>query len=364
MVTTAHDPSLDDIDTQLGERYYRDRKDIEDRLTNEIIDVIREYIDKRFQQGRRPALRDAHAKDNGIVRALFRVDPDLDQELQQGIFAPGKEYKAWIRFSNGNSEPRGERSPDARGMAIKLMGVKGPKLLNDEVETQDFIMINSPVFFVDDLQRYKETLREFLTPGVIAQNLSILKLRGWERWLAIKANAGVIVNPLLSQYWSTTPYRLGIDPTKKMAIKFTARPSGPQNQRPSFVRQLSTFITPGFSLKAEMDKTLSSEKRFDFYIQRYVDERTPIEDTKVEWKESVSKLRHVATIIIPPQKLFSGERDAFCENLSFSPWHCLPEHKPLGAVNRVRKNVYLKNSEHRHKLNGVAKTEPTGNEPF
>jgi hypothetical protein len=361
MDTIARDTMPDDIDTQLGERYYQGRKDLEERFTEEINDLIYQYIEKRFQEGRRPAMRDAHAKDNGAVKAFFRVDPDLDPQYQQGVFVAGQEYKAWIRFSNGNSERRGERSPDARGMAIKLTGVKGVKMLDDERETQDFIMINSPAFFVDDLERYRETLRGFLNKGIIAQYLSILKLKGRERWLAAKANAKVITNPLYAQYWSTTPYRLGVDQNRKMAIKFTVKPQ--VQDRPSLVSRIGIFLTPGFSLKAEMEKALSSERRFDFYIQRYVDERrTPVEDTKVEWDETVSPPIHVGTIVIPSQKVDTPARNIFCENLSFSPWHCLPEHKPLGCVNRVRRKVYLANSRHRHDLNRLPPAEPTGSE--
>ena len=79
----------------------------------------------------------------------------LPDHLRQGVFAPGTQYKAWIRFSNGNSEPRPAWFFDARGMAIKLMGVPGEKLLDDEKYTQDFILISHPNFFVDDLRRYK-----------------------------------------------------------------------------------------------------------------------------------------------------------------------------------------------------------------
>jgi hypothetical protein len=223
-------------------------------------------------------------------------------------------------------------------------------------------MINSPAFFVDDLQRYKETLQQFLSPNILVQYLSIFKLRGREIWLAFKANRSLIVNPLFCQYWSTTPYRLGVDPTKKVAIKFTAKPWAPR--RSSFLTRWATFFSPGFSLKTELHKALSNENVFDFYIQLYVDdERTPVENTRVEWKESVSKPIHVAKIVIPLQKQLDAEsRDTFCENLSFSPWHCLAEHKPLSAVNRVRKVAYLRNSEHRHKLNHVASREPAGTE--
>jgi hypothetical protein len=145
-----------------------------------------------------------------------------------------------------------------------------------------------------------------------------------------------------------------------MAIKFTAKP---QLARGDKDFQWSTFLNPGFSLKREASKVLSQrEVAFDFYIQRYVDDRTPIEDTGTEWAETVSKPEHVAKIIIPPQDLLSTERDRVCENLSFNPWHCLPEHKPLGAVNRVRKSVYLAISKHRHRLNQETMTEPTGGE--
>ena len=55
---------------------------------------------------------------------------------------------------------------------------------------------------------------------------------------------------------------------------------------------------------------------------------------------------------------------AFCENLSFTPWHSLPQHRPLGAVNRVRRTVYESVSKKRHALNQTPRKEPTGDEAF
>jgi hypothetical protein len=69
-------------------------------------------------------------------------------------------------------------------------------------------------------------------------------------------------------------------------------------------------------------------------------------------------LERVAEIVIPPQNTLSPARDLFCDNLSFSPWHGLAEHQPLGLVNRVRRRVYLAISAHRHELNGVQPQEP------
>lgn len=347
----------DEIDAALGERYYMNDKDAEAQFADEITEIIRQFIGRRFAEGRRPALRDAHARDNGCVRAIFRVDSDIAPGLRHGVFAtPGKEFNAWIRFSNGNSEVLSSRLPDARGMAVKLLGVEGPKLLEDERGTQDFVMANNPSFFVDDLLRYKNSLVKFHSGGYLRQFLAITQLQWPEIVRALKVNVTWIINPLYCQYWSMTPYRLGIN-AGRMAIKFSARPR--VGKQPGTGSWIGTFLDPHFSLKGNMQDLLSSrEMWFDFFVQRYVDDRTPIENTLMEWKESVSQPIHVAKIIIPAQDLSSAARNQLCESLSFNPWHCLPEHKPLGAVNRVRKTIYLKMSQYRHQLNLIPSREP------
>jgi hypothetical protein len=67
----------------------------------------------------------------------------------------------------------------------------------------------------------------------------------------------------------------------------------------------------------------------------------------------------VATITIPRQQFATTERDEFGENLSFTPWHALPQHRPLGAVNRIRRVVYQTISKLRHDMNGVQQREPS-----
>src|SRR5258705_9845467 len=199
------------IEDALGERYYMDDENHEAKYVNEITEIIRQFIARRFQEGRRPALRDAHAGDNGCVKAIFRVDSNIAAELRHGVFAtPGKEFNAWIRFSNGNSEVLSPRLPDARGMAVKLMGVDGPKLLDDERETQDFVMANNPSFFVDDLLRYRNSLVKFHSGGYLRQFLAIPQLKWREIIRAFKSKGTRIINPLYFQYLSMTPYRLRI----------------------------------------------------------------------------------------------------------------------------------------------------------
>jgi hypothetical protein len=59
----------------------------------------------------------------------------------------------------------------------------------------------------------------------------------------------------------------------------------------------------------------------------------------------------------------SPERDQLCEHLSFNPWHGLPEHRPLGVVNRARRTIYAKVSAFRHQLNEAPMAEPEREEP-
>lgn len=76
------------------------------------------------------------------------------------------------------------------------------------------------------------------------------------------------------------------------------------------------------------------------------------------WSEAEAPFRKIATLRIPMQKVDTPERNSFAENLSMNPWHCLPEHRPLGGVNRVRREVYFAISQYRHGRNGVPVQEP------
>ena len=354
-----------DLDSELGER----AEPGEAATDQQMAETISDYISRRYSEGRRPAMRDAHAKADGCVSATFNVEAGIPSELRHGVFVPGKHYKAWIRFSNGASEINPDKTKDARGMAIKLTDVEGEKILPEEkdAKTQDFIMINHPFFFVDSPKQYLAMLKGFHEKIVFAKtnvfnrlaaasHLGLHKTR-----LALKISGTRIANPLYEQYWSMTPYRLGAGLDKK-AIKFFAKPC--TNDRPE---------APGFFsrpdenyLQLAMASTLDSgEACFNFYLQTFKSfETTPIEQSTVEWKEADAPPVLVAKITVPAQKFNSPAQMAFCENLSYTPWHALPEHKPLGAVNRARRVVYTVVSKLRHELNSAPRAEPTGDEHF
>src|SRR5450631_198497 len=107
-------------DAFLGERLYPNEEALARRLAAVVDDTVR----RQYRTG--TARRDAHPKAHGCVKAEFHVDEKLEPRFAKGVFIPGKTYRAWVRFSNGNPDAN---KPDTdgmeRGMSIKLLGVPG-----------------------------------------------------------------------------------------------------------------------------------------------------------------------------------------------------------------------------------------------
>src|SRR2546430_4579058 len=47
----------------------------------------------------------------------------------------------------------------------------------------------------------------------------------------------------------------------------------------------------------------------------------------------------------------SPQQFAFARVLSYNPWHCVPEHRPLGNQSRARKRMYLELDRKSTRLN-------------
>jgi hypothetical protein len=89
-------------------------------------------------------------------------------------------------------------------------------------------------------------------------------------------------------------------------------------------------------------------------------DRMPIEDASVEWPQALSPYVAVARLRVGPQQAWSEERaKAIDEGMQFNPWHALAAHRPLGAIMRVRKDVYAMSKRFRAERNGVDIVEPS-----
>lgn len=298
-----------------------------------------------------PGLRGQHPKGHGVVWAEFTVGPDLSEDLKVGVFKqPGKTFPAWIRFSNASGQD--DSKYGLHGMAIKLMEVDGE--LAENAGTQDFILLDHPVFFIRNAQDFASFFSVVAdSPGkpplkFFFSGVNPLTWRTHEFQILRAMRQKPIVSPLTTQYWSTTPYQFG-----STAIKFSAKPVGTQADEP-------IGKTENYLHEAMVEQLKHQDAVFDFLIQRQTDAvNMPIDDATVKWDEAKSPFQKVATIRIPRQVFDSAEQTAFGENLSFSPWHSLPEHAPLGSVNQARKLVYQSLSAQRHQFNGIVSQEPT-----
>lgn len=298
------------------------------------------------------ARRAAHAKSTGFVRAEFTVG-EVAPDLRHGLFATPRRYDAWIRFSNSSPQVQSDRKRDVRGMAVKLLGVPGDKLLSDErsATTHDFVMTNGKAFFLSNPIEFAEFIRCAEAGRPFAYFFGWNPLNWKLRQLNIVRTCLVRPeNVLASSYWSQTPYRLG-----PHVVKFCALPietTAPRGKPADLFSALSSTLGAG-------------EATFRFCIQRQGDpRRNPIEDPSVAWDEQVAPLQTVATIRIPQQTPASLPALETAEQLSFSPWHALLEHEPLGGINRARRVVYEQLSRARHKMNGVVPAEPSEMEPL
>lgn len=342
---SSNDISYPNIDPSLSEHLYPN----EASTAIKVADLIEASIRKQYISGF--ALRDAHPKAHGCVRAEFKINDTLPKNLAQGIFIPGKAYQAWIRFSNGSRDAtKADNKKDARGIAIKILGVSGTKLLDNETSTQDFIMINHPVFFINDPVRYMSLTQDINSDSFFKKIHIPFDLGVKGSWIAINSRTK-ISNPLQTRYWSMVPYQLGIGSSREV-VKYSAQPCStiketiPDTTHHDFLRE---------ALKNSLQK---SDACMDFLIQPRTSTTMSVEDSMTEWKENQAPFYKVATIRIPKQSFDTPEQNKFCENLSYTPWHSLYEHKPLGAINRMRKIIYERISLVRHEINSIHRKEP------
>jgi catalase len=316
--------------------------------------------------------RDAHAKTHGCALASFKVPNLIDRRLLYGLFSQAETYKAWIRFSSGDFGVQSDWTPDARGMAIKVLGVPGQKLLEGEqnATTQDFLMINNPVFFVRDVKDYVElTTYQSTGAGVMPFVFPGMNPLSW-RLREFRLGLGILGTPpprnlLRTRFYSMSAYRLGT----AQFMKYSAKPVACAKDGDLPSRWSGFGANTLHESLAEQVK--SGLHCFDFMVQLQVqdkDKYMPVEDVTVEWKESDSPFIPVARIEIDSQDIekagWTGSRpednrsSGFCENLSFSPWHALPDHEPVGGLNRARKVVYQNIARYRRCSNGKFFGEP------
>jgi hypothetical protein len=288
--------------------------------------------------------RGQHLRSTACVKAEFRVSDGIPAELRHGIFQEiGRTYSAIVRLSNSQGTPEKDGVGTARGMAVKLLNVPGARAVPGDTDTtQDFVMIDHPVFPFPDPKAYFETVsrKDIRLIGDFAAFVH-MALSDPKELKILKAIRGKhVASPLEVQYWSGAAYWLGPGTGDEgHAVKYTVIPRlsnvTPPPEHPE-------DLPADYLTQAAKSRLSAGEVVFDFAVQLQTDPvAMPVEDVSVEWDETSSKPVVLARILIPQQTVNpDGDFAAQCERMSFNPWHSLASHRPLGGMNRLRRVVY------------------------
>jgi len=302
--------------------------------------------------------RGGNTKTHGIVRAEFTVRDDLPVHMRRGIFATPRTYRAWVRYAGPG--PYVTRDIDDVGfmsMSIKLMGVPGPKLWDDERFTQDMLTVSTPTFVTPDTRAnaqlqhwsYKNASVFYFVNFRESHILDSIMQLLWTKTQS---------SPLEDQYFSCVPYLLGEGQAMQYSFRSRLTTRTPVPRLP--------LRPPDNYLRDAMVATLAKQDvEFDILLQVQTDPfLMPIENNAVLWPTKLSPRVPAAVLRIPRQKFDSPEQLEFARVLKFNPWHCVPEHRPLGNQSRARKRMYTELSNFRQQMNNVKHYEPTGDEVF
>ena len=326
-------------------------------------------------EGTGRAVRDAHAKGYGLVRGEVEILDQIPAEYAQGIYATPGKHDALIRFSNGSPHAGADaRLGGATGLALKIFGIDGPTLVEDEPDTGtfDYANINAPVFFCNTVEHYLFIQDLFIgAPGYFARGAAgrhdfykdFVTGKGtldqdhwaWDELLAfLRVLQSPPVNLLLSTYWTMGAVRHGDYIAK---VRFAPSPIFADKVVERALDLASAVEVYRPALVAELRER---PYEFDIQIQLCADlAQMPVEDVTVEWPEHLSPFVTVAKLRFPQQDISDDANLDKMDALSFTPWRVTAAHAPLGNIMRVRKQVYRHSSILRHQLNRQQRIEPS-----
>jgi hypothetical protein len=328
----------------------------EEACVNSIISTFEQQMRKLWWPG--GFERGGNTKTHGIVRAEFTVHDDLAANLRHGIYAKPQTYRAWVRFSG----PGPYVTPDIddvgfMSISIKLLGVPGPKLMDEEKFTQDMFGVSTPTFVTPDVGANAQLQLQSLKNAPIFYFVNLHRSHLLDfimQGLWIKTQS----SPFEAPYFSCVPYLMG----EGQAMQYSV---WPRTKKRTPIPRLPLRPPDDYLRDAMVAALASGDVEFDIRLQLQTDPHLmPIENNAVLWPEKLSPRVSVATLRIPQQTFDSPAQMAFAKRLSYNPWHCIAEHRPLGNQGRARRRMYAVLSRLRQTMNDVPHYEPTGDEVF
>ncbi|MCX4851274.1 LodA/GoxA family CTQ-dependent oxidase [Streptomyces sp. NBC_00893] len=313
----------------------------------------------RMARGQDPVKRPVFLKPHGVARGTFTVADDLPAELRVGFLEAARTrpggLTAWVRFSS-DTVPGSSDLKTTLGAGIKLFGVPGPKLLeaDTEADTQDLLLQNHDVFFVDTAQ----DMCEFTKAGVIDGSYDPYLEAHPVTKEVLDAMAKFEQSVLTTSFWGVLPYAFGPD----RFVKYKLVPAGcePGDPKATPPDEDPTYLGADLAYRLAAGPAV-----FDLLLQfRTDDDRMPLDRATVRWEESESSPVKVAQLTFQQQDVTARGQAAYGENLALNPWHSLADHRPVGSIAEVRRTVYQASAEQRRDVNGVPAAEPGPARPY
>ena len=313
------------------------------------------------------ALRSVHAKSHGLLRGELQVLPGLPQRLAQGIFAHPGSWPLVMRLSTTPGDILDDSVSTPRSMAVKIVGVEGARLSGSaDARTQDLVLVTGAAFGAPTAKKFLSSLKLLAHTTDKApklKNALSAVLRGTEKIVealggesgTLKAIGGYPETHILGEtFYSQAPILFGpymakvsVAPMSPELVKLIHSPFS-VNGKPNGLREAVVAFFAAHSAEWEVR------------VQLCVDlVSMPIEDSSVPWPQELSPYQAVARIMVPRQLAWSEARSlAIDDGMSFSPWHGITDHRPIGSIMRVRKVAYQLSAKFRGDRNGQRMLEP------
>jgi hypothetical protein len=353
---SAERPAADEAKTTLG-----------------LIAVNRYINEKTFADGGH-AIRSVHAKSHGILQGHLEVTSDLPGELAQGLFAEPGLYPVVMRFSTIPGDILDDSVSVPRGLAIKIIGVKGERLEGSEGDvTQDFLLINGPAFGAPNPKKFLSVVKLLARTTNRGQELKkvlsvimrqvqkvIVAITGRPNGTVATLGGHPETHILGETYYSQAALRFG-----DYIAKISVAPISP-GLMALVQAPLNVNGVPNGLREAVVEFFKENGGVWEVRAQLCTDlEKMPIENAAVVWPEELSLFRPIARITVKPQPAWSNARvSAVDDGMSFSVWHGLVAHRPLGGIMRARKAAYEMARTFRAERNGRVIQEPRKIMPF
>lgn len=318
-------------------------------------------------------MRSVHAKSHGLLAGEMVIPDDLPFHLQQGVFAKPGRYQVVIRLSTAPGDILPDKVSTPRGMAIKVIGVDGVRLPGSENDcTQDFVLVNAPAFSAPNAKKFLGNLKMLaattdkmegtkIAVSAVAQGAEkVVEAFGAKSPKLLTLGGHPETHILGETFYSQAPLRYG-DYVAKIAVApvspaLTALTGAKLDlaDRPDGLRETVALYFAANGGEWELRAQLCTDLK-----------TMPIEDASVIWPEDSSPYVTVAMITVRAQPSWDDARQRLIDDsLSFSPWHGIDAHRPLGSVMRARLRSYQMSAARRAHANGKPIIEPKSLEDF